>query len=284
MNNSFQLDKSVLTTNSPIGVFDSGIGGLTVVDCIKEQLPNEQLIYIADNLHAPYGDKSDDFIIERVNHIAAYFISQHVKAIVVACNTATAVAIDQLRAKVNIPIIGVEPAIKPAVQTSKTQKIAILTTQATAQNKRFNTLVTTFSPNAISSVESLNENTRILIQPCPGLVEQIEQGQITSAKTRELLLQYLEPLQKQEIDTLVLGCTHYPMLKAVIRNILGDNVCLLDTGLPVAIQLKKRLNDALLLNDNASRERRTNDKWLSTLSFSNTTTTMFPYSWLCINV
>ncbi len=278
MNNCpFQLDTSLLEPSNPIGIFDSGIGGLTIIDCIKEQLPNEQLIYIADNLYAPYGDKSDDFIIERVNKIAQYFIAQNVKAIVIACNTATAVAIDQLRLKVNIPIIGVEPAIKPAVQTSKTQNIAILTTQATAQNKRFNSLVNTFS--ALN-----NQETLVLIQPCPGLVEQIEQGDITSNKTRALLVEYLAPIQDEKIDTLVLGCTHYPMLKTLIREIIGDSVCLLDTGLPVAIQLKNRLNDIALLNNVNSTQHHSHHQWLATASFNHTIITMFPYSWLYINV
>lgn len=277
--------------NNAIGVFDSGIGGLTILQCIKELLPNERLIYFADNEYAPYGDKSSELIIERVNKIAAYFIAQQVKAIVIACNTATAIAIDQLRAQVNIPIIGVEPAIKPAVLSTKKKKIAILTTQATAENTRFNLLVKQHSANA-----------NVFIQPCPGLVEQIEQGQLSSEKTNALLLQYLSPLQKEGIDTLVLGCTHYPMLKNSIVKILGNTVTLIDTGLPVATQLKHILTRTHLLNlseynvdeqaecdlvdttevmhlGRGKLPSETQYQWRSSKELSHVMLEMFPYSW-----
>ena len=128
-------------SSAAIGVFDSGVGGLSIAKCIAQQLPNENIIYIADSLHAPYGEKSVEFIIERVNHIAKLLLKKGVKAIVIACNTATVNAIEQLRSQVDIPIIGVEPAIKPAAKQSISKKVAILATQATSENQRFNDLV-----------------------------------------------------------------------------------------------------------------------------------------------
>ena len=153
------------SSSQAIGIFDSGIGGLSIAQCIAESLPNETFIYVADSLFAPYGDKSSVTIIDRVNKLADWLIEQNVKAIVVACNTATVVAIEQLRSRVSIPIIGVEPAIKRAAQKSITQKIALLVTEATAINHRF-----------LALVDKHNNSTEVLIQPCIGLVDLIEQG------------------------------------------------------------------------------------------------------------
>ena len=244
-----------ISSSSPIGIFDSGIGGLTIVDCIKQQLPNEQLIYIADNQFAPYGDKSADFIIQRVNEIADYFIARKVKAIVIACNTATVIAIDQLRQRIEIPVIGVEPAIKPAVLTTAKQKVAILATQATANNERF-----------LSLVKKHSANTDVFIQPCPGLVEVIEQGDIHSDETRLLLNKFILPLIDKGIDKLVLGCTHYPMLNKQIKAIVGDKIALIDTAKPVVKQLERKLNEAGLLAKQLSQPH----IWLSSQVMGNT--------------
>ncbi|TYK65210.1 glutamate racemase [Colwellia echini] len=213
-------------------MFDSGVGGLSIAKCISEQLPHENIIYIADSLYAPYGEKSVDFIVERVNIIAQQLINKGVKAIVIACNTATVNAIEQLRSQVNIPIIGVEPAIKPAALQSITKKIAVLATQATSENQRFKDLI------------ALHHNgAQVIIQPCPGLVEFIEQGQQNSAACISLLQQYLEPLITLDIDTLVLGCTHYPFVQHQIRNIVGNNITIIETTVPVTQQLIKKLNE-----------------------------------------
>ncbi|WP_246143499.1 glutamate racemase [Colwellia echini] len=218
--------------SAPIGIFDSGVGGLSIAKCISEQLPHENIIYIADSLYAPYGEKSVDFIVERVNIIAQQLINKGVKAIVIACNTATVNAIEQLRSQVNIPIIGVEPAIKPAALQSITKKIAVLATQATSENQRFKDLI------------ALHHNgAQVIIQPCPGLVEFIEQGQQNSAACISLLQQYLEPLITLDIDTLVLGCTHYPFVQHQIRNIVGNNITIIETTVPVTQQLIKKLNE-----------------------------------------
>lgn len=211
-------------------MFDSGVGGLSIAKCIAQQLPHENIIYIADSLHAPYGEKSVDFIIERVNTIAKLLIAKGVKAIVIACNTATVNAIEQLRAQVNIPIIGVEPAIKPAAKQSISKKVAILATQATSENQRFKDLI------------DLHHNgAQVLIQPCPGLVEFIEQGKQHSPACNALLRQYIEPLVNQGIDTLVLGCTHYPFVQQKISAIAGQQVKIIETAAPVTLQLAKKL-------------------------------------------
>ena len=219
------------TNNSkPIGIFDSGVGGLSIAKCIQEQLPNEHLIYMADSLYAPYGCKPTHLIQQRVEIIAQHLLKKNVKALVVACNTATVNAVDQLREKFSIPIIGVEPAIKPAATYSKTKKVGILVTKATATNLRFLSLVNRFSTNIDT-----------MIQPCPGLVELIEQGEVDSQKCHTLLLSYLNPLLQNQVDTLVLGCTHYPFLIDKIKAIVGTQMKIMETASPVTEQLNRIL-------------------------------------------
>ncbi len=219
-----------LTNNQPIGIFDSGVGGLSITKYIKQQLPNEQLIYVADTLHAPYGDKTPHSIIQIVNAVTEKLLQQKIKALVVACNTATVNTIEQLRSQTTIPIIGVEPAIKPATIYSKNKKVGVLVTQATANNPRFLALIDKFSNGA-----------EVLIQPCPGLVELIEQGNINAHKCEALLNHYLIPLVRKKVDTIVLGCTHYPFLLEKISAICGDNIKIIDTAVPVTNELQRQL-------------------------------------------
>lgn len=232
--------------NAPIGVFDSGVGGLSIAQCIQQQLPYENLLYMADTLHAPYGEKSATFIQHRVLEISHWFIKQGAKAIVVACNTATVNAVDKLRAQVNIPIIGVEPAIKPAAHFSKSKKVAILVTKATAENQRF-----------LALVEQFKNNSTVYIQPCPGLVELIEQDKKSSMECRALLIRYLEPLINAGVDTLVLGCTHYPLVKQQISEICGTDIIIMETAKPVTEQLRRQLASNALLNPNKIKGTRT---------------------------
>lgn len=221
----------------PIGIFDSGVGGLSIAKCIRQELPNEELIYIADAQFAPYGCKSADQIIERVNCIAAHFVTSGVKAMVIACNTATVNAIDQLRERYQLPIIGIEPGIKPAALASKTKAVGLLVTSATANNQRFLQLVKNYSADV-----------KTYIQPCPGLVELIENNQANSPKIATLLEQYLAPLLKNNIDQVVLGCTHYPFLTEQISRIIGNKVSIIETAQPVTNQLKRQLTAHGLLN------------------------------------
>lgn len=224
-----QPGKSIFDSR-PIGIFDSGVGGISIAKCIQQQLPHEHLIYTADSRHAPYGEKTRDFIQQRVNAIATMLVAQQAKALVLACNTATVNAIDQLRERLTIPIIGVEPAIKPAVMHSKSKKIALLVTQATATNPRFLALVARFSQGA-----------QVIIQPCPGLVELIEQGQRQSQQCIALLKRYVCPLIDQGVDTLVLGCTHYPFLTNSISKLVGPQITIVETATAVAQQLQRQL-------------------------------------------
>lgn len=221
----------------PIGILDSGVGGLSIAKAIAERLPNENLIYIADTLHNPYGNKSLDFIQTRTNDISKFLFSQSAKALVIACNTATVNAIDQIRANINIPIIGVEPAIKPAAKQSITKNVGILVTQATAENYRFQYLI-----------EQHKNDAQVHIQACPGLVELIETNKMQTRECELLLTQFLTSLLSKNVDTLVLGCTHYPFLTNKIRDIVGTAVNIIETAIPVTLQLRRKLTEQNLLN------------------------------------
>lgn len=234
----------------PIAVFDSGIGGLTIEKEIRKQLPNESIIYVADHQFAPYGDLSEVQIIERVNSITTSLVTKGIKALVIACNTATAIAIDQLRNKFPaLLIIGVEPAIKPAIQITKNNAVGVLTTPATALNKRFINLVNRFK-----------EGKQVIIQPCPGLVEIIEQDSIATTKGIELLKALIEPLLEKNIDTVVLGCTHYPYAIPLI-NQHWPELTIVETSKPVAMELCNQLKRNGLLADKSACE---NNAYFST--------------------
>lgn len=219
-----------VSAEAPIGVFDSGVGGISVLQHIHALLPFEQLLYVADSRHAPYGSKTPEEIQSRCFEIADFLITKGVKAIVVACNTATAAAIDGLRAKYPLPIIGMEPAVKPAAAASKNGVIGVLATVGTLKSAQFAGLL-----------ESYGRNVKVVTQGCVGLVECIERGELNTQGTRALLERYCQPLLQEGADTIVLGCTHYPFVKPLIQQIVGENVTLIDTGAAVAKHLQKRL-------------------------------------------
>ncbi len=205
---------------------------------IRQHTPHENLIYVADQQFAPYGEKPLKEIINRALKIVDWLITQNVKMIVVACNTATLAAIKAIRAHTKIPIIGVEPAIKPAVQRSKNKKIGFLVTQATAQSLSFK--------NLISNHKKTSE---IFIQPCPGLVELIEMDKHNSDEGKRLVKQFLKPLEANNVDTIVLGCTHYPFIDTLIQEQLGKYIKLMETALPVTEQLNRQLDAHCLANN-----------------------------------
>jgi len=215
---------------NPIGIFDSGVGGLSVALSIREHLKNEKILYVADSFHAPYGNKTEQFIYQRSTRIIDFLLSKEAKAIVVACNTATVSVISKLREKYFIPIIGIEPGIKPAISTSRTGKIGVIATEQTLNSKSFHELKT-----------RLSQGVNIIVQPCPGVVEQIEKVDLHSIKTKNLLQKYLHPLLDQGIDTLVLGCTHYSFVTPLIEKIVGPGVTVVDTNLAVAKEVYRRL-------------------------------------------
>jgi glutamate racemase len=222
--------KSAIAVDVPVGVFDSGVGGISVLQHIHGLLPHEQLLYVADSRYAPYGSKTPQEIQSRCFEIADFLIAKGVKAIVVACNTATAAAIDMMREKYSLPIIGMEPAVKPAAEASRNGVIGVLATVGTLKSAQFAGLL-----------ESYGRNVKVVTQGCIGLVECIERGELSTDNTFDLLKQYCQPLLDEGADTIVLGCTHYPFVKPLIQQIVGDGVTLIDTGAAVAKHLQKRL-------------------------------------------
>ncbi len=215
----------------PIAVFDSGVGGLSVLKEIHTLLPAEKLIYFADHAYMPYGCKREDAVKARCLQLGRFFASLPVKAIVVACNTATAVAVRDLRAALQVPIIGMEPALKPAVGHSRGGVVGVLATSGTVASRKFQQLKASFA-----------KDSELLVQPCPGLVEQIESGHLESAETLQMLKVFLEPLLTKGVDTLVLGCSHYPLLLPMIRKVVGDEMAVVDTGDALARQLRYQLH------------------------------------------
>jgi len=219
-----------------IGVFDSGVGGLSVLREIRALLPTEGLIYVADSAHIPYGEKSRHYIESRARVIAAFMIERGAKALVVACNTATAAAVASLRSTFSVPIVGMEPGVKPAAQLTQSGVIGVLAMPGTLASQKFAALLQRHAGEA-----------QVVVQACPGLVEQIERGDIDGQHTRALVQRYVEPLLERGADTLVLGCTHYPFVAKLIRDAAGPTVKLVETGAAVARELKRRLAAGQLL-------------------------------------
>lgn len=216
--------------DAPIGVFDSGVGGLTILREIRAALPCEDLVYVADAGHLPYGDKDLDFVRGRGFEIAEFLVGLGAKAIVVACNTATAAAIDALRERFDIPFVGVEPAVKPAAAVSRRGIIGVLATAATLESARYASLVTRFA-----------QGRQVLEQPCAGLADHIEQGGIDDAATEALVRRFVRPLLDGGADTIVLGCTHYPLIAHIVRRIAGPGVEVIENGTAVARELARQL-------------------------------------------
>jgi glutamate racemase len=229
--------------SAPIGIFDSGVGGLSVLRHIRAQLPHEHLLYVADAGYAPYGDKPEELVAQRSLSIAAFLVERGAKALVVACNTATVGAIKALRAAYpTTPIVGVEPGLKPAAAASASRKVGVLATYVTLHGAKF---------LALREQVTAATGVQFLLQPCVGLVDQIELGDLGSSEIATLLTRYITPLLAQGADTIVLGCTHYPLVRATIERIIADAtdqpVALVDTGDAVARQLARLLSQAGLL-------------------------------------
>jgi len=223
-------------------VFDSGVGGLSVLRALRAELPDEQFVYVADSGHAPYGERDDTHVIARSHAITRHLREQHqVKALVVACNTATAAAIRLLRQDhADLPVVGIEPALKPAAALSKTGIVGVMATRSTLQSEKFNTLLA-----------SLHGQASFVLQPCDGLVDAIERED--AIKTEALCAHFTRAmgrfgLDSGAMDTLVLGCTHYPFVESELRRSIGNQVALLEGGAPVARQTRRLLGARGLLN------------------------------------
>lgn len=225
-----------MKNNNPIGLFDSGIGGTSIWSAIHDLMPCEDTIYLADSANAPYGKKTKQEIIDLSVKNTEVLLKMNCKIIVVACNTATTNAIKELRAKYDIPFIGIEPAIKPAAINSKTQTIGVLATKGTLTSELFN-----------KTIELYND-TKIVEQVGHGLVELIENGELYSQEMTSLLHSYIDPMIEKNIDYLVLGCSHYPYLIPQLKEILPSNIQIIDSGEAVARQTQKILSDKIGLN------------------------------------
>lgn len=231
-----------MNKNKPIGIFDSGIGGTSIWKAIHRLLPNEKTIYLADSKNAPYGQKSKAEIVALSIKNTELLLQMDCKLIVVACNTATTNAIEELRAKYTIPFIGIEPAIKPAATHSKTQTIGILATKGTLNSELFNKTAEKY------------QDVKIIEQVGYGLVQLIENGDINSIEMNQLLYSYLTPMIDANIDYLVLGCSHFPYLIPQIKKILPQHIHIIDSGEAVARQTQKVLNENLGFSNTPTNE------------------------------
>ncbi len=241
---SRQLLFSMLPQSTfPIGVFDSGVGGLSVLRALRAQLPEESVIYFGDQGHIPYGPRPLMQIRTFAEAITNFLLAQNAKMIVVACNTASAAALKYLREKFpNVPFVGMEPAVKPAAETTQTGKVGVLATPATFQGALY-----------ASVVERFAHGVELLQHTCPGLVQQIEQGNLDGAETRAILEEALLPMLEKNIDTVVLGCTHYPFVIPLIQRIVGEKVRVIDPAPAVARQVRRLLEAGGLRNESTSR-------------------------------
>lgn len=217
----------------PIGIFDSGVGGLSVLREIRHQLPYEDLIYIADQAHVPYGNRSREEVFGFSTGIVRFLIKKQAKLVVIACNTASAVALHELRSDYPaLPFVGMEPAVKPAAAETSTGVVGVLATPATFQGDLY-----------ASTVERFAKGVKILQDTCPGLVSQIEAGQISSFETRQILERALGPMLAEGVDEIVMGCTHYPFVIPLINEIVGDGVAVIDPAPAVARQAGRLLEE-----------------------------------------
>ena len=226
---------------APIGVFDSGVGGLSVLRALRAELPQENFVYLSDAAHAPYGERSDDYVGARALRVADYLVAQQgVKALVVACNTATAAAIHTLRARwPALPIVGIEPALKPAAAASQTKVVGVMATRGTLQSAKFKALL-----------DKLQGQAQFVLQACDGLAAAIENGDADTAQT--LCARYVQAMggfgyALGQIDHLVLGCTHYPLVESLLQTLVGPDTTLLEAGPPVSQQTGRVLAQAGLL-------------------------------------
>lgn len=232
------MSEKNIDITSPIGVFDSGVGGLTVAREIMHQLPNEKIVYFGDTARVPYGSKSKDTITKYSEQIIRFLKTKNVKAIVVACNTASAYALETVRENIDIPIIGVvKPGAITAVANTKNKRVGVIGTEGTIRSQ----IYTDFIRELDSSITAIG-------RACPLFVPLVEEGMLHDAVTDEMANRYLEGLKREDIDTLILGCTHYPLLKSTVGRILGDKVTLVNPAYETAHGLKALLEEANMLN------------------------------------
>lgn len=224
--------------NNPIGVFDSGVGGLTVAREIMRQLPGEDLVYFGDTARVPYGSKSKNTVLKYSRQIVRFLRTKDVKAIVVACNTASALALDDIAAEIDIPIIGVvKPGAKMAVETTKTGNVGVIGTESTIKSGIYN-----------DYIRELNPDITVVSKACPLFVPLVEEGLLEDRVTDDIVARYLQEMKEYRVDSLVLGCTHYPLIRNTIKRFMGDEVRLVNPAFETAKSLKELLAEQGILN------------------------------------
>lgn len=240
--NSFEYTEKNELRYAPIGIFDSGVGGLTVAREIMRQIPGERFVYFGDTARVPYGSKSRETIIRYSRQIIRFLRTKQVKAIVIACNTASAFALETVRRELDIPIIGVvEPGARVAVSATVNKKIGVIGTEGTIRSGMY-----------ADFIHRLDPEIQVLGKPCPLLVPLVEEGWLKDSVTREVACRYVEGLKQSGIDALIMGCTHYPLLRSIMREIMGEGVTLVNPAYETAIELKRLLLEQGLLNDSVS--------------------------------
>lgn len=231
-------NKLIMDKNAPIGVFDSGVGGLTVAREIMRQIPNERIVYFGDTARVPYGSKSKDNIIKFSRQIIRFLQTENVKAIVIACNTASALALDEMQQEFDLPILGVvKPGAKVAVETTVNKRIGLIGTEANIRSGVYTRYI-----------ESLDDEAKVFEKACPLFVPLVEEGWLHDDITLQVASRYLEELKEKDIDTLIMGCTHYPLIRSTIRKVMGDKVNLVNPAYETAIELKNLLERDNLAN------------------------------------
>jgi len=244
----------------PIGVFDSGVGGLTVVKELIRQLPNEDIVYFGDTARLPYGIKSRETVIRYSIENTLFLLKENVKLICVACNTASSFALPVIQGHFKVPILGViSPGAKEAVYATQSRRVGVIGTRGTIKSRTYE-----------DQIRHLDPRIRVTAAACPLFVPFVEEGMLSGAVVREVAKQYLAPLKADRVDTVILGCTHYPLLKPVIRKVMGSNVTLIDSAQQVAMEVKKILTEDGIL-DGEGKGRRTyyvsdNTEWFSSIA------------------
>jgi glutamate racemase len=223
---------------APVGIFDSGVGGLSVAREIRRALPAEHLLYVADTAYVPYGDRGNEEVRARTLAIGAWMQDQGAKVMVVACNTASGAALEALREVLTIPVIGLEPALKPAVRETGNGRVGVMATVGTLRSARFQRLVDNYA-----------DGVQVVRDPCPGLADLVEDGMLHGPELAERMEAYVAPLREAGVDTVVLGCTHYVFVRDAIRDALGPHVRLLDSGDAIARRTRQILADAGVLQE-----------------------------------
>lgn len=222
---------ATINRNKPIGVFDSGLGGLTVIKELMRQLPNEEIVYFGDTARVPYGTKSKESIVRFSRENIFILLKYQVKLIVVACNTASSLALPSLRSFLSIPLLGViEPGAQKAVEVTKNKRIGVIATTSTINSQEYT-----------KKIKGLDDSVRVINQECPLFVPLAEEGWFNKKITSEVAHEYLKKIRRSKVDTLILGCTHYPLLRPVIKKVMGQDVVLVDSAKEVARKVKQLL-------------------------------------------